>query len=823
MVRKTLRGFYTKEAVEFFGHVMRDKPLLPFLVPLVALAWAVERWVVPFSNWVPLAVAVWATIQYGRFQRQQLVEDLNQRWKQLILNTAPITPLEPCEWLNKLLIEVWPSFMDPMLSRKFSSIVERRLKYKKPSLLDKIELQEFSLGSCPPTLGSHGAHWFTSGDQRVLRMGFDWDTNDMSIMLFAKLASPLMGTARIVINSIRIKGNLLLMPILDGQAFLYSFESTPEVGVGVVFGSGGSQSLPATELPGVSTWLVKLFTDTLVKIMVEPRRGCFSLPPVNLRKKAVGCVLSVTVISASKLIGNVSRSNSSESRQNSIGNGQLTGNFVDKSLQTFIEVEIEELARRTNVRQGSSPRWDESFNMVLHGESGILKFHLYEWHENGVKFDYLSSCEIKLRYVEDDSTIFWAIGPGSSILAKQAECCGKEVQIVLPLEGNNGGELSVRLVLKEWQYSNGSNGLNNSASITYQPSISGASNIQLRTGRKLKITIMEGRNLLAKSGKCDPYVKMQYGKFIRKTRTVSHASIPVWHQSFEFDEVGHGEYLKVRCYNADMFGDDHIGSATVNLEGLIEGSFRDVWVPLEKVNTGELRLQIEVMKIDEIEGSRNSMKRTESGWIELVIIEARDLIAADLRGTSDPYVRVQYGNVKKRTKVVYKTLKPQWNQTLEFPDTGSPMILHVKDHNALLPTSNIGNCIVEYERLPPNQMADKWIPLQGVKSGEIHIQITRKVPELEKKSSLDSSVSAFSKANRISGQLREMLKKLEGSLGDGDLESLSLALTEVENIEDVQEEYMLQLETEKALLLNKISELCREINSSSPIKKISCT
>lgn len=42
---------------------------------------------------------------------------------------------------------------------------------------------------------------------------------------------------------------------------------------------------------------------------------------------------------------------------------------------------------------------------------------------------------------------------------------------------------------------------------------------------------------------------------------------------------------------------------------------------------------------------------TANGWIELVLIEARDLIAADLRGTSDPYVRVTYGNLKKRTKV----------------------------------------------------------------------------------------------------------------------------------------------------------------------------
>lgn len=37
--------------------------------------------------------------------------------------------------------------------------------------------------------------------------------------------------------------------------------------------------------------------------------------------------------------------------------------------------------------------------------------------------------------------------------------------------------------------------------------------------------------------------------------------------------------------------------------------------------------------------------------IELVLVEARDLVAADLRGTSDPYVRVQYGEKKQRTKV----------------------------------------------------------------------------------------------------------------------------------------------------------------------------
>lgn len=242
--------------MELLNQMMRDKPLLPFLIPLGLFAWAVERWLVPFSNWVPLAAAVWVTIQYGKFQRRLLVEDMNRRWKQLLLNTAPVTPLEPCEWFNKLLVEVWPNYMEPKLSRTFFSMVEKRLKYRKPKWIEKIELQEFSLGPCPPNLGRNGMQWITSGDQLVMRLGFDWDVNDMSILLLAKLAKPLIGTARIVINSIQIKGDLLLRPILDGQAVLYSFESTPEIRIGVAFGSGGSQTLPATELPGVPSWLV---------------------------------------------------------------------------------------------------------------------------------------------------------------------------------------------------------------------------------------------------------------------------------------------------------------------------------------------------------------------------------------------------------------------------------------------------------------------------------------------------------------------------------------------------------------------------------------
>jgi hypothetical protein len=41
----------------------------------------------------------------------------------------------------------------------------------------------------------------------------------------------------------------------------------------------------------------------------------------------------------------------------------------------------------------------------------------------------------------------------------------------------------------------------------------------------------------------------------------------------------------------------------------------------------------------------------EGATVEVVLVEARDLVAADWGGTSDPYVSVRYGNIKKRTKV----------------------------------------------------------------------------------------------------------------------------------------------------------------------------
>ena len=157
---------------------------------------------------------------------------------------------------------------------------------------------------------------------------------------------------------------------------------------------------------------------------------------------------------------------------------------------------------------------------------------------------------------------------------------------------------------------------------------------------------------------------------------------------------------------------------------------------------------------------------------------------------------------------------------MEFPDDGNSLELHVKDHNTLLPTSSIGNCVVEYQRLKPNETADKWIPLQGVTRGEIRVRVTRKVTVAPRRASADSS-SPFNKALLLSNQMKQVMIKFQNLIDDGDLEGLGEALGELESLEDEQEEYLVQLQTEQMLLINKIKDLGKEILNSSPVQATS--
>ena len=64
--------------------------------------------------------------------------------------------------------------------------------------------------------------------------------------------------------------------------------------------------------------------------------------------------------------------------------------------------------------------------------------------------------------------------------------------------------------------------------------------------------------------------------------------------------------------------------------------------------------------------------------------------------------------------------------------------------------------------------------------------------------------------------MKQTLIKLQSLIEDGNVEELSTAVSEIESLEEMQEEYMLQLETERMLLIDKISELGQDVLNGSP-------
>lgn len=64
MVRKKkASSLDVREVMNFLNQLIADKPFLPVAIPLFLVVWGIEKWFFSLTNWVPLAVAVWAVFQ----------------------------------------------------------------------------------------------------------------------------------------------------------------------------------------------------------------------------------------------------------------------------------------------------------------------------------------------------------------------------------------------------------------------------------------------------------------------------------------------------------------------------------------------------------------------------------------------------------------------------------------------------------------------------------------------------------------------------------------------------------------------------------------
>lgn len=154
---------------------------------------------------------------------------------------------------------------------------------------------------------------------------------------------------------------------------------------------------------------------------------------------------------------------------------------------------------------------------------------------------------------------------------------------------------------------------------------------------------------------------------------------------------------------------------------------------------------------DEFEELRRSGP-VVAGLVEVRLVEARSLSAADSGGTSDPYAVITIkkadgsmdSSQTKQTKYINQTLNPQWNEVFRFKVNDlcrEFLYIEVKDHDLIGADDPLGNCSFELVNLFHIHARDSWIDLQQTHTGLLHLFVRFR--------SLDSKVTAMQRATEV--------------------------------------------------------------------------
>lgn len=212
---------------------------------------------------------------------------------------------------------------------------------------------------------------------------------------------------------------------------------------------------------------------------------------------------------------------------------------------------------------------------------------------------------------------------------------------------------------------------------------------QLWTG-VFTITLVEGRDFPV-DGQGDMFVRFRLGDQKYKSKSQVKKVNIQWRERFDFNQFPDGSNL----LEIEVLGkggrkyEECYGQCEVPLSGLplnkptlftpeldpCKGKV--VFLVTPTPCTGASITDLIAAPLDEPHerdnmrlkyGFRNCLKDMKDvGFLQVKVIKATDLMAADLNGKSDPFCVLELGNNRMQTHTIYKTLNPEWNKVFTFP------------------------------------------------------------------------------------------------------------------------------------------------------------
>ncbi|XP_053276856.1 multiple C2 and transmembrane domain-containing protein 1 isoform X2 [Pleuronectes platessa] len=247
----------------------------------------------------------------------------------------------------------------------------------------------------------------------------------------------------------------------------------------------------------------------------------------------------------------------------------------------------------------------------------------------------------------------------------------------------------------------------------------------------VSISLIEGRGLqpMDANGLSDPYVKFRMGHQKYKSKTIPKTLNPQWREQFDFHLYEEqGGFVDITVWDKDAGKkDDFMGRCTIDLSQLSKEQTHKLDLPLEEnegvmvllvtltasaaVSISDLSINIlddpnerhQIMQRYSLWRSLHNLK--DVGVVQVKVIRAEGLMAADVTGKSDPFCVVELSNDRLQTHTVYKNLNPEWNKVFTF---------NVKDVHSVLEVS-----VYDEDRDRSADFLGKVaIPLLNIQNGE---------------------------------------------------------------------------------------------------------
>ncbi|XP_013867979.1 multiple C2 and transmembrane domain-containing protein 1 [Austrofundulus limnaeus] len=338
-----------------------------------------------------------------------------------------------------------------------------------------------------------------------------------------------------------------------------------------------------------------------------------------------------------------------------------------------------EVFRSKTIHKNLNPVWDERVSLLVETLRDPLYVKVFDY-DFGLQDDFMGSAYLYLESLEHQRTLDVTLDLKDPQYPEQNL---GTLDLAVTLSPKEGDVKDATMLLgRNWKRSS-----------KYQSMRLSDVHRKAQLWRGIvSVSLIEGRGLqpMDANGLSDPYVKFRMGHQKYKSKTISKTLNPQWREQFDFhlyDEQG--GFVDITVWDKDAGKkDDFMGRCTIDLSLLSKEHTHKLDMPLEE-GEGVLVLlvtltasaavsisDLSVNMLDDPQERHQIMQRyslwrsfhnlKDVGVVQVKVIRAEGLMAADVTGKSDPFCVVELSNDRLQTHTVYKNLNPEWNKVFTF-------------------------------------------------------------------------------------------------------------------------------------------------------------